>query len=406
MKLDREMSKVLVRLFPSMAKYMDDKGEITVLLNKAIYGIVEAALLWYRDVRAALEGHGYVVNPADVCVFNYVDTYGRQCTALVHVDDLLVTASSDETLDTVLRMLKHHYGEVTVMRGDRHEYLGAMWDFTQEGEVNVSMDRYVDTLLQESGVDGTATTPAKDELFERVGEDGGQVDPPTREWFHSLVARLLYLAKILRRECLTAVAYLSTRVTCATRGDVEKLRRLVRYLRPTRTLGLRLRVGERGVCVTAAADAAYAVHSDRKSHTGGALMVGGGSCVLAKSAKQRIVTKSSTEAELVAASDFVNCAYGLQKFLRGQGYAVPPIRVLQDNTSTIALLAKGRPTSDRSRHIDVRYFWLSEREKLGEVVIDHLRTDRMGAANCLTKPLQGDQFVRERSELQGMSKAL
>ncbi len=66
--------------------------------------------------------------------------------------------------------------------------------------------RYVDTLLQESGVDGTATTPAKDELFERVGEDGGQVDPPTREWFHSLVARLLYLAKILRRQSLTAAA--------------------------------------------------------------------------------------------------------------------------------------------------------------------------------------------------------
>jgi hypothetical protein len=195
-------------------------------------------------------------------------------------------------------------------------------------------------------------------------------------------------------------------VTCATEGDVCKLKRLLQYLRATRTMGLRLCVGSKGVRVSAAADAAYAVHADGKSHTGGALMLGESACVLGRSAKQRIVTKSSTEAELVAVSDFVNCAYGLQNFLRAQGYRVPPIRILQDNTSTMALLAKGRATSDRSRHIDVRYFWLSERAVKKEVVIEHMPTERMGIANCLTKPLQGEQFVRERGELQGMSPPL
>ena len=74
--------------------------------------------------------------------------------------------------------------------------------------------------------------------------------------------------------------------------------------------------------------------------------------------------------------------------------------VYKDNTSTIALLAPGRPGAERSRYIDIRQFWLHDKVKDKEAVIVHLGTKEMHA-NVLTKPLQGKQFVYERDCLTG-----
>ena len=67
----------------------------------------------------------------------------------------------------------------------------------------------------------------------------------------------------------------------------------------------------------------------------------------------------------------------------------------QDNMSCMALIKRGGQGSERSRHINIRHFWLSEKVALKEVVLEHLGTEDM-FANILTKPVQGAQFKRER----------
>jgi hypothetical protein len=69
-------------------------------------------------------------------------------------------------------------------------------------------------------------------------------------------------------------------------------------------------------------DAAYGVHiHDGKLHSGAYTVLGAGGLLLeAKSGKQKNVTKSSTEAELVALSDHAGRGINLQNFLAGQGY--------------------------------------------------------------------------------------
>jgi hypothetical protein len=64
------------------------------------------------------------------------------------------------------------------------------------------------------------------------------------------------------------------------------------------------------------------------------------------------------------------------------------------------LLKKGRSTSKRSRHIDIRYFWLADREKNGEILIQYEPTEDM-LADVLTKPLQGARFIALRDRLLG-----
>ena len=125
--------------------------------------------------------------------------------------------------------------------------------------------------------------------------------------------KLLYVAKRIRPECLTAVSFLSTRVTKCDEDDVEKLRRLVKYIRKTKDLGLVLRPGVAGISVRLFVDASFGVHADGKSHTGSCVVIGDVGAVHCRSVKQQIVSKSSTEAELIGLSDSAKsraiCAY-------------------------------------------------------------------------------------------------
>jgi hypothetical protein len=103
----------------------------------------------------------------------------------------------------------------------------------------VTMSGYTGEVLKRSGIPGTARAPGMDGLF----EVRNTALPVPRVWFHKYVAKILYLAKRARPELLTAVSYLATRVTKCDGDDVDKLIRLIRYIRGTRELGMILRPG-------------------------------------------------------------------------------------------------------------------------------------------------------------------
>ena len=147
-------------------------------------------------------------------------------------------------------------------------------------------------------------------------------------------------------------------------------------------------------------DVAYGVHGDHKSHTGCILRIGEQAVVYFRSAKQKIIAKSSTEGELVGLSNSANVALHYAEFLRAQGYMVPPVILHQDNKSTMAMIAKGRSTSDLTKHISLRFFWLKEKLDEKAATVRYLETAKM-SANCLTKPVQGAQFKFERFGITG-----
>jgi hypothetical protein len=205
----------------------------------------------------------------------------------------------------------------------------------------------------------------------------------------------MYLAKRVRPDILLPMSFLTTRVQKPDVDDASKLRRVLMYLNGTRSMGIILRPSTDGLVVSI--DSSYGVHSDGKSHTGLSIAYGSGS-ILAQSTKQKIVTKSSTEAELVGLSDKGSLAIWSADFLKGQGEKIGPVSIQQDNMSTIALIEKGSSTSERSRHINIRYFWLKDRISSGELQVKYQPTDEM-IADILTKPLQGAKFLALRTRL-------
>jgi len=145
-------------------------------------------------------------------------------------------------------------------------------------------------------------------------------------------------------------------------------------------------------------DASFAVHKDLKSHTGGTMLLGKG-LVYSTSTRQKLNTKSSTVAELVGVDDLMPMMLRTQYFLKAQGYKTEKSVIYQDNKSSI-LLEKNRRASSggRTRHINIRYFFIADRVKSGEVSIEHCPTEEM-RADYLTKPLQGAKFRRFRNEM-------
>jgi len=131
----------------------------------------------------------------------------------------------------------------------------------------------------------------------------------------------------------------------------------MRYLRATKLMPLTLKADSTNV-IKWSVDAAYAIHFDMHSHTGGAMSMGKG-VIYGTSTRQKLPTKSSTEAKIVAVSDVLPQVVWTCYFLEAQGYIVSDSIVYQDNQSAILLEKHGKASSSkRSRHINIRYFFV------------------------------------------------
>jgi hypothetical protein len=154
-----------------------------------------------------------------------------------------------------------------------------------------------------------------------------------------------------------------------------------------------------GVRIVSYIDASFAVHPDMRSHTGAMISLGRGS-IVCFSQKHSMVAKSSTEAELIGQVEIMSRGLGMRYTLLEMGYEVGMLVLYQDNKSTIQMLTNAKGTSSRTRHIHIRYFFVRDRVRSGEVEVRYMPTDDM-IADFLTKPLTGKRFEDMRAFLLG-----
>jgi hypothetical protein len=309
---------------------------------------------------------GFELNPYDMCVANKT-IENKQCTIVWYVDDTKISHENSNVVTHVIEKIETRFGKMTVTRGKEHVFLGMNINFHENGTASIKMREYIKEAITDFGesITKSATTPAKKNLFE-IDEESEKLTINNSEIFHSVVAKLLYVSKRGRLDIQLPVAFLCTRVSCSTEKDWAKLKRVLEYLRGT--LEEFLTIGADDICkMKTWVDASYAVHEDMKSHTGGVVSFGQGA-IMCKSSKQKLNTKSSTEAELVGASDYLPYAIWATKFLGAQGYVLKENVLYQDNQSTIRFEKNGRRScGPNSRHIDIRYFFIKDRLGLGNI---------------------------------------
>jgi Reverse transcriptase (RNA-dependent DNA polymerase)/Zinc knuckle len=403
MRITGRAVEIFCTVNPEYRSYVFYENGVPVLivqLVKALYGCVQSALLWYNLFVSTLLDIGFVLNPYDPCVAN-CEIHGKQCTIAWYVDDMKISHVDESVVTDIMQKIEAKFGKMTIARGKNHNFLGMDITFCDDETLTINMRNYIKETIDEAGIifhaSGVAT-PAKHDLFV-IDETSEKLSLARSDLFHRLVAKLLYLSKRSRPDIQLAVAFLTTRVSCSTEEDWLKLHRVLLYLKGT--LDLHLILGADSLLkMETWVDAAYAVHGDMRSHTGGVVSFGRGS-VISKSIKQKLNTKSSTEAEVVGASDFFPTMIWARMFLEAQGYQLVHNILHQDNKSAILLERNGKgSSSQKTRHIDIRFFFLKDRLTTEQLQIHHCPTLHM-LADFLTKPLQGLLFRKFRAVLLG-----
>jgi hypothetical protein len=420
---------ILVAIAPDVYREyvtIGKKGEKQLLVQclNALYGTMVASLLYYKKFVKSLRSKRFKLNPYDPCVANkQVD--GEQLTVCFHVDDCKISHISPKVVSDTIDWLRSEYenvfedgsGLMKVHRGKTHKYLGMSLDFSHVNQCRITMIDYVDeivaaydkasselddgfTLVFKKG-NRSKSSAAPDDLFV-VDEDAEKLSEEGQTAFHHLVAKTLYISKRARPDLSTAIAFLTTRVKAPDIHDWRKLSHMMEYLRVERLRPLILSADGSGVLMWYV-DASFAVHPNMRSHTGGGLTMGRGFPIVT-STKQRLNTRSSTESELVGVDDMMPIVVWSRYFLMAQGYGVTQNLLLQDNRSSMLLEKNGRASSGkRTRHINIRYYFVTDRVNMKEIEIEWCPTKEM-VADFMTKPLQGSHFRRLRDLIMGMTK--
>ena len=407
MKITGVLVDLLIEMTPEVYSnyvvFENGQKMLYVQVLKGLYGMLIAAMLWYKKFQGDLEKEGYVFNPYDACVANKMINK-KQHTIRFHVDDLMASHVDPKVNDKFLKWLNRmygKYGEVKATRGKIHDYLGMTFDFSQPGKVIIDMIDYISTMVDDFSIKfeptDTAPTPAADDLF--AEGNGPKLPKKQADEFHTFVAKALFACKRARPDIHTATAALCTRVKNPNSDDWKKLVRMLKYCNGTRDDKLILSADDLHV-IKWYVDSSFAFHPDFKSHTGSGMTYGKG-FPQTSSRKQRLNTRSSTEAELVGADDTLTMILWTQLFMEAQGYDIQKNILYQDNKSTILLENNGkRSSSKRTRAINIHYFFLTNQIEKGKLYVQYCPTNEM-IADFMTKPLQGKLFEKFKKMIMG-----
>ena len=162
----------------------------------------------------------------------------------------------------------------------------------------------------------------------------------------------------------------------------------------------RSRMGGSGI-IRLRTDGSFAAHQGMRGHAGMVASAGKGAAI-SSSSKQKISTRSSTECEIIAVDEAITKPLWLRHLLEAQGQTVVDCVLFQDNQASIRIEKNGfHSVGKRTKHFDVKYFFITDLAERGEVSIEYCPALEL-VADALTKPLQGSLFQTHRNAIMGI----
>lgn len=350
-------------------------------LKKSIYGLKQAARSWNNRLHKILEEEGFKRCDADPCLYRKM-MGGRHCYVLIYVDDLIVASEDDRMIEALADVLSRNF-EISSL-GNVQNYLGIEVERDDAGDYYIHQKKYIKEVIKSTGLQDAKTSAipldtgyGKQETIEELLPDNFE--------YQRLIGQLLYITVNTRPDISAAVSILSRKITKPTKTDWSELKRIVRYLKGTIDLKLRLsnHMDKSGLQGYADADWAES-RNDRKSNSGYVFKFHGGTISWA-CRKQTCVSLSTAEAEFVALSEASQEALWLRRLLKDMDEEQSIITLFEDNQSCLHMLETEK-FSNRTKHIDTRYHFTKDLKQTGLITFKYCPTDKM-LADLLTKPI-------------------
>ncbi|GAB0089493.1 secreted RxLR effector protein 161-like [Sergentomyia squamirostris] len=347
-------------------------------LKRSLYGLKQAPRCWNQRFGKFLENRGFQTSIADPCMYFRVRN-GKKLILVLYVDDGLIAAKDPKDLDDFIGELK---SEFKITSKDADYFLGVEIHRDANG-ICISQTGHAGRILQKYGFGECkhVSTP-----MVKTSSDTSASEVKADYPYRSAVGALMYLMLGTRPDLAYSVGVLSRCLEKPTQESILQLKRVFRYIAGTTGLGIRYGRGQRSDELSCFTDADYGGCVRTGRSTSGVLVVYAGGAISWSSQRQASVSTSTTEAELIAASEGAKEVTWMQK-LFGE---IAPLKttpiVFVDNTAAIRI-SKNPEYHKRTKHIGIRHFFIREKITDGTLDVQQIATEDQ-QADLLTKPLE------------------
>ena len=351
------------------------------LLNKSLYGLKQSGRVWNDTLSNSLKKFNMVQSDYDPCLYT-----SKTTILLVYVDDILIGGNSNN-------LIKHLDNNFKIKNlGIVNQFLNVKFTYHND-KIILNQTNYINELLIKYNMIGC--NPTNTPLI-KSNDDGAKLTIEKISLYQQIIGNLIYLANSTRPDLLFCTSYLSRFMTNPKTIHLTSAKRVLRYLKGTINFSLSLNKPNcsknygkssspgNAINILGISDSDYANDYSSKS-TSGYLLLLNNNPVVIKSQLQKIVTLSSTEAELTALTDLLKTIIWVKNLLNELNVFSETILVQTDSNSAIKLL-KHPKINARTKHIRTRIAFIKQTLSLFNIELQHISTNE-NMADILTKPV-------------------
>jgi len=329
-------------------------------LLKSLYGLKQANRIWNKTMHKILIKCGLKQSIKEPCLY-YRNEADEITILALFVDDMMIATNKP---GKYLGLIKGHKIDIKQVEADHFLAIQVKRDQIQR-KISINQISYVEKALEKFSMLGSKPCPTPmtpgvltSEMSPTQQDDIKQMaNIPYRE----AVGTLMYLAVVSRPDIMKAVSTVSRFLNNPGSQHWIAVKRIFRYLKGTMHFQLELG-GEEGKALELSVycDASWADAADQRRSTSGYLIYLGTGCISWKTRVQPTVSLSTTEAEYKSLCEGVCELLYLMPICKELGInCSQPITLYEDNAGCKAIAENGIKNA-RSKHIDVKYYFLQE----------------------------------------------
>ena len=257
---------------------------------------------------------------------------------------------------------------------------------TPTGPVYLSQSTYARKMLHKFGMADCNTVKTPSEPSSQLHQRTPDEEPADNELYRQYIGSLMFLGQYTRPDIAYTVSHLSQFNKDPSVHHLHAAKRLLRYIRATRDLGIVYDGDELTSHPNGYSDASYANNPDDRKSTSGSVFFYAHGIISFQSQKQPVIALSTMEAEYIALSDAAKEAIFLAKLLHSLKIDVnQPIPINIDSESALDHV-KNNVKHSRTKHIDVRHHFIRQAYSNSQISLSHVPASGQ-IADILTKSL-------------------
>ena len=350
-------------------------------LHKSLYGLPQSGRCWNLRLTEILITIGLQQSDYDPCVF-YKITSSSFFAISIYVDDNMLVTSNNTQKTFFLNRIQSH---IKILPVRDQLYLGMKITPVKDG-YRLDQSAYVNKLL--TRFDMANCNPVRTPLIVSQSGDASphvQKTPglATNKPFQELLGCLLYLSNVSRPDITYPTVAMSVHSHSPMQHHMGILKRILRYLRGTPSLGINFLSTNTGQ-LYAASDASLCSFPHSRSVSGIAIFLGSAP-LLWRTKQQSLVALSSCEAEIYAIAETCKDLVPIRGLLLelAPNLVSSPTTLYTDSYSAMYLILNGGST--RTRHFHKRVNFIQDYLKNYDIALKYMPTNTI-PADFLTKP--------------------